>query len=164
VLGSLGSTCLLLGLSFRYIWSELAREQNVIDEIFLVGVAVSLAAMALLIYSIKQRGVQGVHPLAFLFLVFIAVFEMGRVYPSLAPWIVNILVLGIAVVTTWRGAEKDSMFILNYGLLIMVILILCRFFDTDMSFVVRGILFLVTGFSFFGANYWVLRKRKLHDV
>jgi hypothetical protein len=39
-------------------------------------------------------------------------------------------------------------------------LILCRFFDTDMSFVIRGILFLIVGLGFFLANYWTLKQKK----
>lgn len=164
VTGSIGSIWLLLILSFRSAWDDAARDQALLNEAFFASVAISILAFAVLLYSIKRKGLHEIHPMAFLFLVFIPLFELGKVQPFIAPWLVNVLVLGIAVVTTWRGAEADNMFILNYGLSIMAVLILCRFFDTDMSFVVRGVLFLIVGFSFFGANYWVLKRRKLHDI
>jgi hypothetical protein len=50
--------------------------------------------------------------------------------------------------------------LLNYGLLILTALIICRFFDLDMSFVARGLLFVLVGAGFFAANIWMVKKRK----
>jgi hypothetical protein len=96
--------------------------------------------------------------------VFILLFFLGVFEPQLAQWLTNVLVLSIAFITTWRGAQQDNIVILNYGLLIMTALIICRFFDTDVSFVIRGILFMATGVSFFAANYWIIKKRKLQNI
>ncbi|MDQ2656194.1 MAG: DUF2157 domain-containing protein [Bacteroidota bacterium] len=163
VTGSLGSAVLLLFLSFRWTWTEIAREIGQWDEGFFVAIAMSLLAGGALVHAIRTRGVAAVHPKAYLFLVFIMLFELGKVSPVVTSWLVSLLVLAVAVITTWRGAGQNNMLVLNYGLLILSALIICRFFDTDMSFVVRGILFVIVGSSFFGANYWVLRKRKLQN-
>jgi hypothetical protein len=40
------------------------------------------------------------------------------------------------------------------------VLIGCRFFDTDMSFVIRGLLFVGIGVGFFVMNIYMIRKRK----
>jgi len=40
------------------------------------------------------------------------------------------------------------------------LLIICRFFDTNLSFVLRGLLFVLVGLGFFAMNYWMIRKRK----
>jgi len=50
--------------------------------------------------------------------------------------------------------------ILNYGLVIITALIFCRFFDTNMSFVIRGLLFVLVGVGFFAANYVMFKKQK----
>lgn len=164
VTGSLGSAILLLLFSFRFIWTEIAREPVQIDDGFLVSVIVSFLAGAMLVYSVGRRGMMAVNPNSYLFLIFILLFAVGRFQPGLVQWLTNALVLIMAVLTTWRGAERDNIFLLNYGLVIMTALILCRFFDTDLSFVVRGVLFVAVGLSFFVANYWVLRRRKLQRV
>jgi hypothetical protein len=64
------------------------------------------------------------------------------------------------VLTIWRGAKNDHLGILNYGLLTITALVVCRFFDSDMSFVLRGILFMLVGGGFFVANYAMLKRRK----
>jgi len=49
---------------------------------------------------------------------------------------------------------------LNYGLLVIAALVICRYFDTDLSFVVKGLLFLVVGLGFFFANYRLIKSRR----
>ena len=93
------------------------------------------------------------------FAVFILIFMIG-LSSSLAVLLVNVYVLIISVLTIINGAKEDHLGILNYGLLILSALIMCRFFDTDLSFVMRGILFVIVGLGFFAANYLMLKKRK----
>ena len=164
ITGNLGLTFILLLLTFRFVWEDIARTTRVLDEAFYVSLVVTLVAAAFLVRLIVSKGISAISPTAFSFLLFIILFELGGIQPTLVQWLVNILVLALAVFTTWRGAEGNNIFVLNYGLLILAALIICRFFDTDMSFIVRGILFLIVGISFFGANYWVLKQRKLHDL
>jgi len=66
----------------------------------------------------------------------------------------------IGLLTIRNGARQHHLGILNYGLLMITALVVCRFFDTNLSFVVRGILFVSVGAGFFGANYWMLKRRK----
>jgi hypothetical protein len=75
----------------------------------------------------------------------------------------NILVFAIGILTIRDGAKFDNLGVLNYGLLIITALVVCRFFDTDLSFVIRGGLFVSVGIGFFATNYWMLKKRKLND-
>ncbi|MEX2235061.1 MAG: DUF2157 domain-containing protein [Cyclobacteriaceae bacterium] len=164
VAGSLGSTILLLMGSFDWMWKEIAGSNLLMDTAFVVGAIVSSLAALLLVYEIRRKGLSSINPKSFIFLIFIPLYALAMVQPEVAQWLTNMLVLAIAVVTTWRGAERDNIFILNYGLLILAALILCRFFDTNLSLVARGILFVIVGLSFFGANYWVLRKRKLQNA
>jgi hypothetical protein len=68
--------------------------------------------------------------------------------------------LALGVLYIRKGIRQDHLGILNYGLLIITALIICRFFDTKWSFILRGILFVMVGIGFFIANYQMLQKRK----
>lgn len=164
VVGSIGGVIVLLTYTFRSVWQYTSVEAFVYDEGFFVTLLLVIAAAIMLVLAIRERGVRQVHPNSWLFLVFIVVFTLGSINNLFFPWLCNLLLLVIGVITTRRGAEKDNMVILNYGLMIMTVLILSRFLDTHMTFVVRGILFLIVGFSFFAANYWLLKKRKAQKV
>jgi hypothetical protein len=74
--------------------------------------------------------------------------------------IINFFILFLAVFYLRQGLKKNHLGILNGGLGILTILIFCRFFDTEISFVLRGIIFLLVGFGFFFANYYMFQKRK----
>jgi hypothetical protein len=72
-------------------------------------------------------------------------------------------VFAIGILTIKDGAKKVHLGILNFGLLIIAALVICRFFDADLSFVFKGILFVSVGVGFFAANSWMLKKRKTNE-
>jgi hypothetical protein len=47
----------------------------------------------------------------------------------------------------------------NFGLLVIVALALARFFDSDLSFVSRGLGFIAVGIGFLVANVILFKKR-----
>jgi hypothetical protein len=96
--------------------------------------------------------------------VFIVLFIVGLLSAQLAQILTNIFILILAVYTIREGAKADHLGRMNYGLLILSLLIVCRFFDTDLSFVIRGLLFVLVGLGFFGMNYRMVKKRRERTV
>ncbi len=74
--------------------------------------------------------------------------------------VTNILLFILGINAIKIGADKFHFGILNYGLLIITALVVCRFFDTNMSYVIRGLLFVAVGVGFFVTNYIMLKKQK----
>lgn len=96
----------------------------------------------------------------FVFLFFGIIFIIG-LFDDLTPTILINLLLAILGITAIKiGADKFHFGILNYGMLILATLITCRFFDTNISYVIRGLLFVVIGVGFFITNYIMLKKQK----
>ena len=48
----------------------------------------------------------------------------------------------------------------NFGLAIIAALAIARFFDSDLSFVVRAIGFIVIGLGFLATNFILFKKRR----
>lgn len=157
-LASIGQAWILLVLSFEFVWKELRPGYSGSLEL-LLSVFISFLTAVFLVFILRDKD-KDIHPLSFVFLLFIPTFVAGAAYPIVGQIITNILVLGIALITTKRGADQDNLIILNYGLIIFAALVLCRFFDTRLSFFVRGLMFIAVGASFFAANYYTLKKRK----
>ncbi|HEX5112784.1 MAG TPA: hypothetical protein VFV79_08050, partial [Saprospiraceae bacterium] len=86
-------------------------------------------------------------------------FYLGYRSPFVVIWI-NLLTLLIAVLTIREGAMRHHFGILNYGLLIITGLIICRFFDVNIDFVLKGLLFVLVGVGFFFANMWMMKRKK----
>jgi uncharacterized membrane protein len=67
------------------------------------------------------------------------------------------LVLGIDILA--RGIRTNSIARANFGLLLIAALAICRFFDSDLSFIIRGIGFIVVGLGFLVANVLLFKRR-----
>ncbi len=167
VLGSLGTIVLLLVLSFDNIWEQVREQSFSFNEVItspelLVSTILTLFAAGLLYKNWKEKSLDIASPTAIVFILFIPIFILG-LYSPIPVFLTNIIVLGIGILMVRNGANQDHLGILNYGLTIITILVICRFFDTDLSFIIRGILFVAVGLGFFLTNYWMLKKRKAND-
>lgn len=167
-LGSLGTVSLLLGLSFDWFWNDLRTREFTPGEWlytpeFFAAIILSVAAAALLVYQKKNQSPISLKPVEPVFLLFICAFFIGLT-SSYVTVLINLLVMAIGIMTIREGALRNHFGILNYGLLIVTVLIFCRFFDTELSFVTRGILFMTVGAGFFYANYRMVKKKRIAPV
>jgi hypothetical protein len=165
VLGSVGTIILLLMLSFDWFWYDLLEvEASFLHHIeFYIAAIVSLFAAATLALQIKKRTWKSTQLMDYIFVLFILIFIIGM-YNTLIPVIlINLIILILGLLIIKKGADKNHLGILNYGLSIITALVICRFFDTEISFVVRGFLFVIVGVGFFTANYLMIKKRKTHE-
>jgi uncharacterized membrane protein len=163
-MGSLGTVSVLLALSFDWFWEELRSGEFPPAQLFstpefLVSALLTLAALVLLIYQKKKQASLDIKPVETVFILFIGIFILGISSP-LAKILINLLILGIGILTIREGARRNHFGILNYGLIIVMALVICRFFDTDISFVIRGILFVMVGAGFFYANYRMVKRKE----
>src|SRR5438105_541630 len=67
------------------------------------------------------------------------------------------LLLGIDILA--RGIRTNSVARANFGLLLIAALAICRFFDSYLSFVARGVGFIIVGVGFLVANLLLFKRR-----
>ncbi|MCX6147021.1 MAG: DUF2157 domain-containing protein [Candidatus Kapabacteria bacterium] len=167
-LGSVGTMILLYMLSFNEFWKNWNKVNFNISgvlfsqEMFSIVILSSLATY-LLIKKYKTHRLNKRSPIEFIFLAFIVLFVIGHNYPNFAIVSINSLILLIGISTILSGLKYNRIGILNIGLSIVIILILCRFFENDFSFIVRGLIFVFVGIGFFLANYRMLKIRKSNE-
>ncbi|HEX5170264.1 MAG TPA: DUF2157 domain-containing protein [Cyclobacteriaceae bacterium] len=162
VVGSLGIIATLLSLSFKWFWKELEYEDlndTLSSSDFIVALILTLVATYLLYRCTLNRPWSEVNLKSFAFIIFIALFVMGFNFPIASQVLTNVVIFIFAVFTIISGARQDRLAILNYGLLILTALVICRFLDTNMTFILRGLLFIGVGTGFFAANYYMIKKR-----
>jgi uncharacterized membrane protein len=161
VFGIVGTIGILLALSFREFWTKLADHPVVLSiPEWLAVIVTTLVALSFLILQLKKRRNNAQTLLSFVFLFFIVIFFTGMFAPMLGTILINMLVLAIGIFTIRLGHAMNHLAVLNYGLGIVAALVTCRFFDTDLSFVVRGLLFIAVGAGFFFANSRLMKRRK----
>lgn len=67
-------------------------------------------------------------------------------------------VFAIAGALIQRGLALSRLGLANAGVGLLTALVLLRFFDSHLSYVVRGVGFIVTGVAFFVAIFWLRRR------
>ena len=156
---------LIIGLLSLLVYNQLTTIDNKLSykglRRYLLHIAIiGISNVALFIYQVRKRSLKEIRAIEPVFLFFIIMFIIG-LYSNVSVILINILILFIGVMTVREGAQKDHLGILNYGLFLICVLITCRFFDTDISFVLRGVLFVLIGLGFLLTNYWMVKiKRK----
>ncbi len=169
VIGSLGTVHILLMTSFSWYWEEVNRKEfnftNVLTAPeFIATVIITALSLFILVRQGKEKIRAEFHPMKIIFILFIVLFSLGQTQTTFPIIAINLIILLTGVYTIRNGARYDHLGVLNYGLLTITALVVCRFFDSDMSYIVRGLLFVVVGIGFFLANYLMLKKRKAQDA
>lgn len=159
IMGSLGTIFLLTMLTFEWFWKDARNE--VYDALELSTTFIIFAlGVAVLVYSHWKKIIQRFNLFQYAFLIVGFLYLTKGIGIELMLISMNILVAALGLFAIHMGAKKGSYGILNYGLLIITVLITCRFFDTKLDFIFRGILFIAVGIGFFFANYYLLKKQK----
>lgn len=159
IIGSLGTIITLLIFTFRWVWKELPLTQQLNTQGFYLALMLFSIGLSMLLFFGIKKGIKQLNLFQIAFVIFWGIYFLP--FEAEVPTIlVNVLVFILGITAIKIGASKFNFGILNYGLLIISVLITCRFFDITMSFVVRGILFVTVGIGFFVTNYLMLKRQK----
>lgn len=76
----------------------------------------------------------------------------------------NIFLFILGIITGTIGLEEESLLKINAGMIMITSVIITRFFDSDVSFAVKGTVFIILGTIFLGINYKLSKEFRLRDV
>ncbi|WP_169336030.1 DUF2157 domain-containing protein [Flavobacterium rivuli] len=159
--GELGIIIVLLMVSAQYMWLEITGNMQygiyAVQSHFIIIWAVLLLISAILMFRYKSATFSSLKWATFLFPV---LYFIAMVNVPLATILTNLVILAFGILTIRNGINKLHFRTLNFGILVLAVLTTIRFFDTNISFAIRGSLFLIVGIGFFAANYIVIKKKK----
>jgi uncharacterized membrane protein len=160
--GALGILGLCLVLSFHDVWDT--RDWNprleVVSAMHLLVIAlIPLAALLLWIDAWKRRVWNdimfgAVTPLALA--GWLAALN-GALLLSTILFNLYLFVLGIGMLVA--GLRNHGLASVNAGMAVLSAVILCRFFDSEISFIVRGLAFIAIGIGFLVVNLLMIRRK-----
>jgi uncharacterized membrane protein len=160
--GALGATGLALVLSFGDIWSHGTWRWEYVNSLQaalqLAEVAIfPIAALALWVRSWTRQAwseviLGAVSPLAAVTWI-TAVNRADAVNAVLFNLYLFVLGMGTLII----GFRSRRLGTVNAGMAVLAAVILCRFFDSDLSFVARGTAFIVIGIGFLMTNLTLMR-------
>jgi hypothetical protein len=166
--GWIGILSLAIFLSFQESWRT-RQWQNAVyliprhyPDALAAGIQIALVVAALLFggYALWKRRELNLAPAAFAPVTVIAWGIAKRTGNPLVPsLLLNFFVLALGVITLLRGIRAGRVYEANLGMLVIAILAIARFFDSDFEFFVRGIAFIAIGLGFLVTNLVVFKRR-----
>jgi uncharacterized membrane protein len=158
-----GSTILvvLFAFSFRPLWEELLRETMLgwRKDAWPLGISMAVSITALVLAHRHRKPLER-WPYPEALVLFLVCLGVGLASPALAAVLMNLALLVVGVLTMRQGLQQGSLKRMNLGLLVVSLTILMRFFDSDLSFVLRGLVFIAVGLAFLFMNLRMLRQQK----
>jgi hypothetical protein len=160
-LGATGMVVISWLLTSRWPWEyskwDVSESPALLEHI--LAVSLPLAAMCFLFLCVRRyRGsgaMLGALPVLavlgyFLARVGVDAFAISLIFNA------YFFVLGVAILA--GGIRERSLGRVNLGMAVLGVLIVTRFFDSELSFVARGVAFIVVGMGFLAANLVLLRR------
>ncbi len=162
VIGLVGNVGMAYFLSFRMIWVGKDKLLSTVSsgEYFVVfGLVILAAGLCLLL---NNRGMSlpsliGGVPIV----VVIAGYLLQSANNSgmYAATLISFYLLALCIGIVWKGVKETRLGVLNMGMLMLAALILLRFFDSNYSFIVRGLVFILLGVGFLAVNVIMARRK-----
>ncbi|GAA5221345.1 hypothetical protein GCM10025777_19750 [Membranihabitans marinus] len=167
ILGALGTVILLLILSFDWFWTDLRKANILLNEImtspeFWMSAVITVLSLSLVMAYRRRVFHPQFKPLAISFIPLFITFIVGM-FSSLSIVLINIILFAIGVFIIREGTKMRHLPWLNFGMLIIAALVTCRFLDSNLSFILRGLVFVGVGLGFFVVNYWMIKTYKAHE-
>ena len=174
LLGGIAIGVMTIVLTFEDIWRDAATPTWPAEAPRAIAVAIQLlfpiAALALGGWLFLQRRMRfSVLAMAFPLVVGVGWFVASRCdRPGLtsssdcnliASLLLDVYALALGIELIARGLRAESITRANFGLLVIAALAVARFFDSDLTFVVRAVGFIVIGLGFLGTNLLLFRRR-----
>jgi hypothetical protein len=166
LIGAIGLFVLAFIFTFKDVWKYGAGysygiTRNISDLSAIPDHIISLSIVAvsmLLFYDfVKRKNITvclfGAVPL----IAIIGYFLKGST--GILPIIIfNGYLLFLSVSRITSGIRNNNLGIVNFGMLMLAILIIARFFDSNISFVIKGLVFIAVGIGFLVTNMALARR------
>jgi uncharacterized membrane protein len=172
--GVVGSIVLWLILSFDEAWRNIGwnhiRSSEEFHELIwwvdvLVAVGLPLGAIVAMALLLDRRR----HRLALLWGLSVPLVTV--VWPLTAAtesrWIgmvaFTLLLFGVGVATIAEGVRRQNLGTVNLGMVVVAILVVVRFFDSEFGFILKGFAFILVGLGFLIANIVLSRRLRADE-
>ncbi len=172
--GVLGSAGLWLVLTFIQPWDHvgwrhlrtaehLSGASMWVDVLLAVGLPAAAVVASGFVLDRRRNGLQ----ILWVAAVPVAAIVWPVVAATDAAWLgalaFNLVLFATGVGTIAIGVRRQHLGTVNLGMLAVALLVVVRFFDSELGFVARGLGFIVVGLGFLAANV-VLSRRLRADI
>jgi len=167
ILGGIGVFVMMFLLTFRFSWESIADQYYYSAYEGSPGVLILDSALTFLFvggaillffqYAKKQdwtRTLFGALPL----LALIG-YAFGGNSPVFSMLLFNAFLLFVSIFRLMTGIRTNNLNVINTGMVMLAALVLARFFDSEINFIMKGLVFILIGIGFLVTNVAILRRK-----
>lgn len=159
ILGTLGNLSIFYWLSYDFFWTNLPSRLTfgsklITSQEMLVNFGLMVIAG---FFYIKNKWNQSFHPAVNAFILLFILFFLNSSVSWAGYLLCNVWLVITGLYYVIRGNRLNSLAWLNFGMLIIGILITMRFFDDHLPYLWRGLIMLLFGIGFFAVNYRLIK-------
>ena len=172
--GLLGTAGFSLAMTFDESWNRIWDRPGGDPSVPVLGLRWALFALLLGAFAwafwtqSKRRREQAMAPRWHLvWALFPIVIALGGVLPAMGRGfdvssvvLLNGYLLAVGLLTLLDGIRLSSLAVTNLGMATLLVLLVARFFDWEIGFVARGLLFIALGSGFLLFNVLWMRRNK----
>ena len=144
-------------MNWEKVFFEVFNEMSVIALTNIATILLAVIAAGLVIWKYRDIGLKVLTGglLLFVFLI------IGEKVSPVVGLLCNILLLVEGGLAIYESMKAYSLRNANYGMSLAVLIILTRFFDSEISIVMKGLAFIIAGCVFIWINVHISRNRRL---
>lgn len=165
--GRLGLMVIFALFSYKYFWEKMIHEELFNNNsafinlpLFWIGIICLVLIPVYTLLRIDRGAGFRNNPEIPAVLVFgIAFFLLGKFAPLTGMILTNLMMLLLGLYYLQKGISEKSLLWLNYGLLWLAVLLICRFSDMSQGYLARGLFFIGVGLLLFMVNMIFIRRR-----
>jgi uncharacterized membrane protein len=167
VLGGIGVFIMIFILTFSFPWeSATGKYYNPVRETsswsaapdYLITFLLVGSAIFMFIQYVKRKELMGSLFGALPVLAFMG-YSLSTASLALPVTMFNIFLLAVSIIRIRSGIQTGNLGVINTGMFMLAVLILARFFDSNVGFVVKGLIFIFIGIGFLATNVAILRRK-----
>jgi hypothetical protein len=162
VLRGMAAPAIALGAlagTYDFLWEHARRPASIWHTGFLLGVVLGALALVRALRSLRESRWDDALYAGALVPATLGVAAALAGHVTAAMLVGNVYLAALGLATLARGLAEARLGATNVGLILLAALASARFFDADLSFLARGIGFVLVGAAFLGVNMYLVRKR-----
>ncbi|MFA6379457.1 MAG: DUF2157 domain-containing protein [Candidatus Omnitrophota bacterium] len=167
VLGGLGIFIAMLSLTSRAAWESIKSNYYgsryevfswaAMPDNLLTFLLVGSAILLFFQYVKRQDWIRA--SFGALPLLALIGYAFGGSAPGFSMLLFNVFLLSVSIFHFMTGIRTNNLGMINRGMIMLSALVVARFFDSEINFILKGLVFIAIGIGFLVANVTILRRK-----
>lgn len=165
VFSAVGRLCFII-LTFVFTYQGFWNYNSEFDSIvfLIITMLISLAAVVMLFKNIMAKNYCLFSIATFTALILRTtwcIFDLTESpFDVIFMIVFNVILFALSILCIFTGAKKIDLYNANIGMVTLCVLIIMRFFDSELPLSARGVVFLILGAGFLLFNLYLVKSKK----